>query len=288
MRVFGVFLAFCVAVIELTRRSGEPAGVRTDLHGVWCLPVALLLPPLYGLVCAIPVEILTQLRVRSALAYRRVFTAAAVGLSYGAASAAFHAVARPASASVTGTTAQALCWLGLAACCGCLQVLINKALVITAVKGAEPETPWRRLLGDGEALYNDLAGLCLAVVVAVPTARVTAAIGFALPLTVLVQRSQRHAELTGQARIDGAPRIASRTSTGGERRTTHTTRRTPHPAAAATRAAHQRDRRPATGNSHDDDLDAYITDLIARAPPLTSQQRDTLALLLSHSQHHPR
>jgi diguanylate cyclase (GGDEF)-like protein len=75
--------------------------------------------------------------------------------------------------------------------------------VITAVKGAEPETPWRRLLGDGEALYNDLAGLCLAVVVAVPTARVTAAIGFALPLTVLVQRSQRHAELAGQARIDG-------------------------------------------------------------------------------------
>jgi len=42
----------------------------------------------------------------------------------------------------------------------------------------------------------------------------------------------------------------------------------------AERAEHQRD---------DDDLDAYIKEMIASAPPLTSEQRDKLALLL-----HPR
>jgi len=39
----------------------------------------------------------------------------------------------------------------------------------------------------------------------------------------------------------------------------------------ADRAAHRRD---------DDDLDAYIKEMIGSAPPLTSEQRDKLALLL--------
>jgi hypothetical protein len=71
---------------------------------------------------------------------------------------------------------------------------------------------------------------------------------------------------------------------GGERRTA----RPAQPAVAAIKArqpdpcadpaAHQRD---------DDDLDAYIKEMIATAPPLTSEQRDKLALLL-HRHHRTR
>jgi hypothetical protein len=43
-------------------------------------------------------------------------------------------------------------------------------------------------------------------------------------------------------------------------------------------AAHRRD---------DDDLDAYIKELIGNAPPLTREQRDKLALLL-RPRHRPR
>jgi hypothetical protein len=33
-------------------------------------------------------------------------------------------------------------------------------------------------------------------------------------------------------------------------------------------------------DGHDDDLDTYIAELAARAPPLTAEQRDKLSLLL--------
>jgi hypothetical protein len=39
-----------------------------------------------------------------------------------------------------------------------------------------------------------------------------------------------------------------------------------------------------TAEDHESGLDAYITELVDAAPPLTSEQRDTLALLL----HRPR
>src|SRR5436305_217124 len=99
LQVFGVLLAFGVATVELTRRIGEPAGLTKDLHAVWYLPAALLLPPLYGLLAPIPLLVLSQLRIRRPLVYRRAFTTAAVGLSLGAASLAFHAALQPASAS---------------------------------------------------------------------------------------------------------------------------------------------------------------------------------------------
>ncbi len=63
-----------------------------DVQGVWELPVAILLPPFYALFIPIAQTALTQWRVRHALLHRRVFTAAAVGLSYGAASVTFHSL----------------------------------------------------------------------------------------------------------------------------------------------------------------------------------------------------
>jgi len=128
---------------------------------------------------------------------------AAVGLSLGAASLAFHAALQPASASLSGTSASQLRWVLLAACCAALRTLINKALVVTAVKGAEPTASLRQLAWDREVVYNDVAELCLTVVIVFGVAHVSLMIAFALPFVTLLQRSFRHAQLAGEARIDG-------------------------------------------------------------------------------------
>src|SRR6266436_6290683 len=92
LELTAVLLACNLLTVELTRRASEPAGLVKDVHAIWELPLALLLPPLYALLVPIPRMALVQWRVRPTLVYRRVFTAAAVGLSYGAASAVFHGV----------------------------------------------------------------------------------------------------------------------------------------------------------------------------------------------------
>jgi diguanylate cyclase (GGDEF)-like protein len=203
LQVFGVLLAFGVATVELTRRTGEPAGLIKDLHGVWLLPVALLLPPFYGLIAMVPILVLSQLRIRCTLIYRRVFTAAAVGLSLGAASLVFHAALNPVGASLSGSPSGELRWVLLAACCAALRTLINKALVVTAVKGSEPTASLRQLAWDREVVYNDVAELCLSVVMVFAVAHVSLMIAFALPFVTLLQRSFRHTQLAGEARIDG-------------------------------------------------------------------------------------
>jgi hypothetical protein len=94
--------------VELTHRAGEPAGLVKDVSAIWELPLALLLSPLCALLVPIPRMALVQWRVRATLVHRRVFTAAAVGLSYGAASAVFHAIAPLAVAAAPGAQARVL------------------------------------------------------------------------------------------------------------------------------------------------------------------------------------
>ena len=47
-----------------------------DVHGVWELPAAILLPPLYALIVPIIRIALLQRRIRRAPVYRRVFSGA--------------------------------------------------------------------------------------------------------------------------------------------------------------------------------------------------------------------
>jgi hypothetical protein len=82
LRLFAILLACSAAAVELTRRMGEPAGVVRDVHAIWDLPTAVLLPPLYVLLAPVPRMILTQVRVRQMTLYQRAYTAAAVGLAY--------------------------------------------------------------------------------------------------------------------------------------------------------------------------------------------------------------
>jgi diguanylate cyclase (GGDEF)-like protein len=203
LRLFGVLLACSAAAVELTRRTGEPDGVTRDVYGIWDLPAAVLLPPLYALLAPGLRVVLTQARVRQTLLHRRAYTTAAVGLAYAAASAAFRAVVPALGPGAgTGDGERAMLWTVLVAGCGLLRLAVNDGLVLAAVKGS---TPGKRLLpkiAGPEALYGSVAELSLGTLVAFAAVHSTLAIVYAVPLVIALQRSLRHAQLVAEARTD--------------------------------------------------------------------------------------
>jgi diguanylate cyclase (GGDEF)-like protein len=202
LELAAVLLACNLLTVELTHRAGEPAGLVKDVHAIWELPLALLLPPLYALLVPIPRMALVQWRVRATLVHRRAFTAAAVGLSYGAASAVFHAATPVVTGMAPGAQARVLAWTVAAAGCGVLKSAVNKVLVMTAVKGADPAASVRENLLRREPLFHDVAELSVGLLVAhAVIASPFMALG-ALPLVALLHRSFRHAQLVDASRID--------------------------------------------------------------------------------------
>jgi diguanylate cyclase (GGDEF)-like protein len=200
--LFGVLLVCNGATVELTRRGGEPAGLVKDVHAVWELPLALLLPPIYALIAPIPRMALVQWRVRPTLIHRRVFTAAAVGLSYGAASMAFHMAVPEATGWAHGAKSRLMVWVAAAILAGVLKSAVNKVLVWTAIRGADPSARARDQLFSREPLFNDLAELSVAVTITSTVVESPFMALVALPLVALLHRSARHAQLVDAGRID--------------------------------------------------------------------------------------
>src|SRR5262245_16148572 len=96
--LFAVLLGCGLGNVEATRRTHyTQGGIVRDGLVVWCLPVAVLLPPFYALIVPVPLMALTQLRVHHGIVYRRVFSAATIALAYRAASWAFQSL--PSSAA---------------------------------------------------------------------------------------------------------------------------------------------------------------------------------------------
>jgi diguanylate cyclase (GGDEF)-like protein len=200
--LFAGLLACGAATVELTRRASEPAGVTKDVYAVWELPVIILLPPLYALVMPAVRLALTQWRVRKAPVHRRVFTAAAIGLAYGCASAVYHGIV-PADWPPRGYLwSHAAMWLLAAAACAVTQWAVNQALILSAVKATAPETRIRDAIFGREAVHNDVTELCVAVLVSIGLTVSWLTLIVALPLTTLLQRAFRHDQLLHQARAD--------------------------------------------------------------------------------------
>jgi len=202
-------LILCIATtVELTKRAGENAGVVKDVYAVWELPIAILLPPVFVLIAPLIRIGLTQWRIRRIPVHRRMFAAAAVGLSYGLASVGFHAIAR----LVTGpgvlvdpgrySHARVAGWLLAVAAAAVLQWAANLALVLPAIKASDPCLRVREMIFDRERVHNDVAEMSVAVLVTLGVAISMVTIIFALPFVTLLQRSMRHAQLLNASRID--------------------------------------------------------------------------------------
>jgi len=199
----GALFVCAAATVELAKRAGENAGLIRDIYGVWDLPLAILLPPIYVLVAPIYRFALIQLRVRRVPLHRRVFSAAIVGLSYGSASVVFHLVTGQGYGAAVVPFAHPLAWVLAVAGAGVVQWILNTALLLLAIKGADPTAPpTRELVFAGERLHNDIAEFCVAVLVTLGIAVTPITIVFAVPFVTLLQRSFRHAQLVNASRID--------------------------------------------------------------------------------------
>jgi diguanylate cyclase (GGDEF)-like protein len=200
--VFGLLLACNAATVELTRRASEPEGTVKDVHAIWELPAIVLLPLLYVLLMPIVRLALTQWRVRHAPVHRRVFSAAALGISYGSAFAVFRILAHVALGSRLAPGGHVGAWIGVVAAAAVTQWIVNQALILTAIKSTEPQVRVREMLFGGESLHNDVTELCVAVLATLAIAMSLFTVVIALPLVTLLQRSFRHAQLLKDARAD--------------------------------------------------------------------------------------
>jgi len=202
LALLAALVACDAATIEVTRRAGENAGVIKDVHGVWELPVAILLPPIYALVVPILRLALAQWRIRQVPLYRRAFSAAVVALSYGAASVAFHSITgSPLTDTVTPGNHTSV-WILAVAVAGMVQWGTNLGMMLPAFKASDPAVRVRDIVLARETVQNDVAELCVAVLVVFAIAINPLTIVFALPFVTLLQRSFRHAQLVNASRID--------------------------------------------------------------------------------------
>lgn len=203
LAVFATLLLGAVASVEATHRMGEPAGVLAkDLLSAWWLPAAVLLPPLYALLLPVPLMALTQWRVRRCPVYRRVFSAATIGLAYALAAAGLQAFFGGGS-SFGAEHAEPLGWLLAVTAAGAAAAALNTVLISCAVKAADPQTRWRELLADRENLTLDGAELSLAATVTFALGHSPLLVVMVLPVVLLLQRALLHAQLSAAARIDG-------------------------------------------------------------------------------------
>ncbi len=200
--VLGALLLCGGATVELTKRSGENAGLIRDIYGVWELPIAILLPLIYAMLVPIIRLGLTQWRVRRIPLHRRVFTAAIIGLSYAASGALFHVLTRTGFESMASPLHHPTAWVLSMTAAALMQWSVNTALLLPAIKGSDPGVRTRDLLLARERVHNDVAELCVAILVTLGIAVSPLALVFALPFVTLLQRSVRHAQLMAASRID--------------------------------------------------------------------------------------
>jgi diguanylate cyclase (GGDEF)-like protein len=201
--VFLLLLGCAATMLEATRDVKlRQDSLTRDLQRVWYLTMAVLLPPVYVMLAPLPLVALKQWRVQKNVVYRRVFSAAAIGLAYGGASTVFHALlARLGGGSAVGTE-HAVAWLGAIIGAALTGWLINDWLIVFAVKLTDRAARLRKMMFSSEALVTDLVATCLAALVAFALSFSLAALVVALPVVLMQKRFLMHAQLTAEARTD--------------------------------------------------------------------------------------
>jgi diguanylate cyclase (GGDEF)-like protein len=180
---------------------GQGALVR-DFLTVWVLPIAILLPPFYAMVAPIPLLILTQWRVHKGVVHRRVFTAASIGLAYGAAAILFRAFPASFAGSAIGVRWHVLSWAVAVTACELVGERGHHILIQGAIKLTDPTVPLFHADVNRETLQADFAELDLAILVTLVVAVNPVLAIFAVPTVLLARRFMMHAQLLAKSRID--------------------------------------------------------------------------------------
>ncbi len=191
-----------VSVAATPRIAYLQSGMVRDFITAWVLPVAILLPPVYCMVMPIPLYLLTQWRVHKGVVYRRVFSAAAISLAYGAAALLFRAFPASFAGPSIGTGLHALTWTLAVAACEIVGGRGHHFLIVGAIKLTDPSIKLKDLELNREALQGDFAEFDLGVLITIVVAVNPVLAIFAVPTVLLARRFIMHAQLLAQSRID--------------------------------------------------------------------------------------
>lgn len=178
------------------------SGATRDFSSTWILPTAILLPPFYAAIIPFPIMAVLQFYVHRGRFYRRVFSAASLGLSYVAVSLAFQAIPHSVAGGSVGAGLHAFTWCIVVGLCEILGCRVQHFLIVAAVKIANPAM--RMFAGefDRDTLQELFVEIDLAVLIAVAVALSPALVVIALPTVLLVRRYLVHPVLVAQSRID--------------------------------------------------------------------------------------
>jgi diguanylate cyclase (GGDEF)-like protein len=200
---FGLLLTCGAISVAVTPRVAFlESGLVRDFLTAWVLPVAILLPPVYAMVIPAPLLVLTQWRVHRGAIYRRVFTGAAIGLAYGAASLVFRAIPASFAGSALGTGTHPLTWVLAVAAAELTGWFGHNALIVIAVKLSDPAARVADIALNREALLADFAQMDLGIIITVVVAADPVLAVLAVPTVLLARRFMMHAQLLAKSRLD--------------------------------------------------------------------------------------
>jgi diguanylate cyclase (GGDEF)-like protein len=191
-----------VSVAATPRNAYLKSGMVRDFITAWVLPVAILLPPVYALIMPIPLYSLTQALSPRSVVYRRVFSAAAISLAYGAAAVLFRVFPASFAGPSIATGMHALTWTLAVAVCEIAGGRVNHLLIWGAMKLSDPNVKLADVEFNREALQGDFAEFDLGILITVVTAVNVVLAVFAVPTVLLARRFMMHAQLLEKSRID--------------------------------------------------------------------------------------
>ncbi len=198
-------LLMCCGMISMAstpRIMYTYSGVTRDFSSIWVLPTAILLPPVYSMIIAIPLMVTLQLFVHHGLLYRRVFAAATHALAYASVSLIFRAFPHSFAGAAPGTGLHAFTWCLAVAACEILGCRIQHFLIVAAVKMANPAMRFFAGEFERDALHGLFVEIDLGVLITVAVALSPVLVVIALPSVLLVRRFLIHPVLVAQSRTD--------------------------------------------------------------------------------------
>jgi diguanylate cyclase (GGDEF)-like protein len=191
-----------VSVVATPRMAYLKPGLTRDFLTAWVLPVAILLPPVYAMVTMVPLQVLTQWRVHKGIIFRRVFTAGAISLTFGAASVLFRAFPASFAGPSIGTGTHVVTWVLAVILAEIVGDRGHQALIMVAIKLTDPTVKLAELAWNRESLQADFAEFDLGVLntIVIGVNPVLAVV--AVPTVLLARRFIMHAQLLAASRID--------------------------------------------------------------------------------------
>jgi diguanylate cyclase (GGDEF)-like protein len=191
-----------ISVAATPRVIYKSGGLTRDFITVWVLPIAVLLPPVYSMLAPVPLLILIHVQVHRGVIYRKVFTMAAIGACYGAASIVFHALPASFAGGGIGSGAHALTWTVAVVLVELVGRRGHGAFIMGAIKISSPEVHVLQSELTRESVQADLAEFDLGVVVTVVVGVNVFLAIVAVPTVLLVRRFMMHSQLLAKSRID--------------------------------------------------------------------------------------